>query len=117
MTIWRSTFVAVFLCLLAVTASSQTVSTCPAGFVCITPEAARAALIAQDTVKAQENQILDLKKAILDEKSITLDVKIELAKTTGQLTGVQGENVTLRALVDVLIKNARPKKNGFINLF
>jgi hypothetical protein len=90
---------------------------CPPDRVCITVEQARQALLDRDTVKAQESQILDLKKAILDEKSITLDVKIELAKTTGQLTGVQGENVTLRALVDVLIKNARPKKNGFINLF
>lgn len=87
---------------------------CPTGFVCITPEAARAALIAQDTVKAQEQQILDLKKAILDEKSLNVDIKIELAKTVGQMTGVQGENVTLRALVDLLVKSTRKKSVGFI---
>lgn len=93
---------------------AQSASPCPSGLVCISPQAARKALQDSDTVKAQEQQILDLKKAILDEKSVTLDVKIELAKTTGQLTGVQGENVTLRALVDLLVKSTRKKSIGLI---
>jgi hypothetical protein len=102
------------VCGFTLAAIGQTSSGCPANFVCISPAAARQALEDGDVRKAQEIQILDLKKAILDEKSITLDVKIELAKTTGQLTGVQGENVTLRALVDMLVKNTRKKSIGFI---
>jgi hypothetical protein len=97
------------------TTFAQTVDTCPVNRVCLTVEQARQALIDASTVKAQEQQILDLKKAILDEKSVTLDVKIELAKTMGQLTATQSENVRLAALVELLSKLVRPKKIGLIN--
>jgi hypothetical protein len=115
---WVLVFLGLVMFFFAGSVSAQVAAPqCPTGFVCLTPTQARAGLEAMDKVTALENQVLDLKKAILDEKNVTIDVKIELAKTTGQLTGAQSELISLRAMNELLLKMVRPKKIGLINLF
>lgn len=97
-----------------VTASGQTTD-CPADKVCLTQQQAAKYLTLEDTVKAQENEILALKQAVLDQKLVTMDVKIELAKTVGQLTATQQAIVQCNVDKEMLIKFGRVKKNGFIN--
>lgn len=85
--------------------------------VCISPEAARKALQDSDTVKAQAAQIDVLKQAIDDTKQIVNDLKVELAKATGTLTGAQQSIVDLRSTVQVLSANCKARNRiGLINL-
>jgi hypothetical protein len=108
-------FTALFLgFVLSLTAHAQAPQ-CPDGFVCITPAAARAALEAGDKAKALEAEGQAKDKAIADLKQINTDLKIDLAKTTGELTGEQSANVQNRAIIELLLKYARPKKFGVIN--
>jgi hypothetical protein len=88
---------------------------CPQGMVCITPDAARHMLEQDDKVKALEAEGQANDKAIADLKQIANDLKVSLAKTTGELTGEQSANVQNRAIIDLLLKYARPKKFGVIN--
>lgn len=87
---------------------------CPPNMVCITREAAVQALKDSDTVKAQESEIKAKDQAIKDLEKIIVDLKIELAKMTGDKTGAEQMVVRLSAIVDVLIKNTRKKSIGLI---
>lgn len=91
-------------------------ATCPQGMVCISPDAARKALQDSDTVKAQTVEIGVLKKAIDDTKQIVNDLKVELAKQTGELTGSQQSMVDARAVITVLSANCKARNRiGLIN--
>lgn len=107
--------ISIFLFCIAGVSMAQS-SECPAGMVCISPDAARKALQDSDTVKAQAVQIDTLKKAIDDTKQIVNDLKVELAKTTGQLTGAQQSMVDARAVITVLSANCKARNRiGLIN--
>ena len=95
--------------------SAQAPATCPAGFVCITPEAARKALTDSDTVAAQQIELKAKDQAIEDLRKELNQLRIELAKATGDKTGAEQMNVRLTAIIDLLLKSVRPKKIGFIN--
>jgi hypothetical protein len=83
--------------------------------VCITREAAVKALEDSDKVKALEAENKVLKQAVNDQREITTTLRVELGKMTGELTGSQQMNVRQTAIIDVLLKNVRPKKFGIIN--
>lgn len=112
----RYLFIALLILAGAVIASAQDAQ-CPAGYVCITREAAIANLQRDDHAKAVEAENAVLKQAIEDHKKIESDLKVELAKTTGTLTGCQQNAVSDRAIIDILVKNTRAKRIGLINLF
>ncbi len=82
---------------------------CPPDKVCISPEAARKALEDSDARKALETEKAVLLQAIEDHKKIAGDLKIELAKITGQLTGEQQSNVQSRAIIELLLKHTKKK--------
>lgn len=103
--------VGVILFILTLAASGQTPQ-CPPDMVCISPQAARQALENADTVKAQAAEILTLREAVLKQKEATVDVKIEYAKTLGELTGAQKELIALRAQLEFVMKNGRNKCGG-----
>lgn len=105
--------IAALLFLFALSASAQT--DCPPDKVCITPEQARHYLNLEDTAKAKDAEIATLKNALADQKNITADIKIELAKAIGEKTGAEQQVVRLSAIVDLLLKSVRPKKIGLIN--
>jgi hypothetical protein len=106
----------------AIGASAQTA--CPADKVCITPDSAKYYLQLDDLNKAlkQENAAVKQENvALKDANNVTkqelTNTQIELAKTTGENTALKSTAVRMDAIVDVLIKQARPKKIGLINLF
>ena len=107
-----------FFTLAVGTGYSQTPATpqdCPAGFVCITPEAARRALVDSDTVKAQSVEIAAKDTAIADLQKELNAMRIELAKAIGEKTGSEQMVVRLTAIIDFMLKNGRTKKYGLIN--
>lgn len=85
--------------------------------VTISRDAALKCLTDSDTVKAQATEITVLKQAISDHKDVQTNLKIELAKMSGEKTGAEQMNVRLTAIVDILLKSVRPKKIGLINVF
>lgn len=97
----------------SVTAAAQP-SQCPPGMVCISPEAARKALENADTVEAQKKEIEVLKQAIADQRNLTADVKIELARTVGEKTRLEIEVPRLSALLEVCMKK-RKVSVGLLN--
>ena len=106
------------LCLVlfvSVVSHAQTATDCPADKVCLTVQQARQALIDADTVKAQKIQVEAQEKTIEGLRDELDRLRIELAKLTGDKTGAEQMNVRLTAIIDLLLKNVRPKKVGLIN--
>lgn len=82
---------------------------CPPDKVCLTQEQAAKYLTLEDTVKAQEKEILSLKGAVLDQKLVTVDAKIALAEKSGENTALKQQIVDLRADNQFLLTNGRKK--------
>lgn len=93
---------------------AQSPTDCPPNLVCITPEAARKALENSDLVEAQKKEIEVLKQAIADQRNLTADVKIELAKTVGEKTRLEIEVPRLSGLLEVCMKK-RKVSVGLLN--
>lgn len=106
-------FIAVWFSLTASSVVAQT--ECPPDRVCLTVEQARQALIDSDTVKAQSIEIKAKTDAIELYKAEIANLRIELAKMTGDKTGAEQMIVRLTAIVDFMLKNGRTKKYGLIN--
>jgi hypothetical protein len=107
----------IFLLLLCGTfhVAGQTVE-CPSPHkVCITREAALKALADADEVVAQKAELVVKDQAIADLKELLNKMRIEYAETKGELTAVKQNAVSDRAIIDILLKNVRPKKIGLIN--
>lgn len=96
-------------------AANAQVSECPTDKVCISKDAAVKMLQDADALIAVKLENTVLKTAIADQKDVITNLKIELAKMSGELTGSQQMNVRQTAIIDVLLKNVRPKKIGLIN--
>ena len=112
-TIRLASFMVVVLGAFALSVQGQT--DCPPDKVCLTQAQAAKYLTLEDTVKAQQNEILALKQAVLDQKLVTMDVKIELARTVGELTGAKQALVRCDVDKDLLVKYGRVRKLGLIN--
>jgi flagellar motility protein MotE (MotC chaperone) len=113
---------------------SQTVD-CPAGFVCISQEAANKARENALELQATKEKAVVLETALTEkDKSIAelretarkneADLKerlhkteVELATKTGQLIGAEAERTRLIAITEFLLKHGRVKKYGILNLF
>ncbi len=107
----------VFLCVLCayvVNLSAQTVD-CPPDKVCISRDAALKAVADADTVKAQAIEIAAKDKAFADLLAELNKMRVEFAEKSGENTALKQNAVQDRAIIDILIKNARPKKIGLIN--
>lgn len=97
--------------------STLAFSQCPENLVCITPDAARAALVAGDTVKAQAVVLAAKDKAIADLRDELNKMRIEYAEARGELTALKQNAVSDRAIITAMIPMLRQKKVGLINLF
>jgi hypothetical protein len=93
---------------------AQSPTDCPPNLVCITPEAARKALEDSDVRKALEAENATLKQSLADQRNLTADVKIELAKTVGEKTRLEIEVPRLSGLLEVCMKK-RGIKVGLLN--
>lgn len=111
----RLVFLAFVIFLGSFTAYSQT--QCPEGMVCISADAARAALEAGDKAKALEAENAVLKQAVRDAQDNTQKMAIEFARVSGENTILKQQQIRDAALVDLALKQTRKKRNGFINIF
>lgn len=100
-----------------VATNAQTVIDCPHADGCavISRGAAIKALEDSDKVKSLTAEVLVKDQAIADLRKEVGTMQIELAKVSGEKTGAEQMNVRLTAIVDILLKNVRPKKIGLIN--
>lgn len=105
----KLTLIALFL-LFAGTIAAQTDDT-----VTVSRAAAEACVVADKKAKALEIENAVLVQAAKDKDAIIENLKLELARTVGQLTGEQQQNVANRAIIEFLLKNGRVKKYGLIN--
>lgn len=111
---WQLTVVLGILALFAIPASAQTTESPK---VCISPDAAKMCLANSDLVEAQKKQIAVLDQAILDLKAEVLKMQIEVAKLTGEKTGLEKQAVRDAAIIEMLLQNVKKKRNAFITLF
>lgn len=98
------------------TIGAKAQSVCPVDKVCISPEAAKHYLQIDDENKALKAENATLKDSVKVIKEELTKTQIELAKEVGENTALKSTAVRMDAIVDVLIKQARPKKIG-LNLF
>ncbi len=111
----RLLFLLLLVFLASFTAFSQT--QCPPDMVCISPLAARQALIDSDTVKAQALQIKALDQAVKDAQDNTQKALIEFAKVSGENTVLRQQQIRDMALVDLALQQTKKKRNAFISIF
>lgn len=83
--------------------------------ICISREAAESCAVNTEKAKAQESQIEALEQANRDKDRIINELKIEIARLTGQLTATQQQVVLSQTVIDFLLRNGR-KKCGPLNL-
>lgn len=107
------TFGIVFFAL-AISAMAQE---CPTGMVCLTPQQARIALENADKVVALESENKVLTQAVKDAQDNTHKMAIEFARVSGENTALKQNAVSDRAIIEILLKSAKPKRIGFINIF
>jgi glycine cleavage system pyridoxal-binding protein P len=103
------------IALSACVATHAQTSPCPQGLVCISEAAARKALQDSDTVEAQRKEIETLRQAVIDQRFVTADVKIELAKAMGEKTQLEIANLRLDGNLTVCMKK-RAVKVGIFNI-
>lgn len=103
------------ICLVYSASISAQTSDCPADKVCLDREQAIAYLTLKDENTALKAEIDVLRQAIADQQKLTTDIKIELARISGEKAQLEADRVRWSAIIDVLIKNSRAKKNGLIN--
>lgn len=97
---------------------AQSTNNCPQGMVCITPEAARAALEAGDRAKALQTELDTLKSQTIPQlKDALADMRVQYAETKGEVTILKQRAVSDAALIELLTKMIRKKSIGLINLF
>lgn len=115
----RTTFVLIALVLFSYAVAGQS-SDCPSDRVCLTREQAAHYLTLEDTVKAKDaeiaaknNEIATLKLQVVEQKEITVDVKIALAREVGEKTGAQQALMQKNAEFEFLLKNGRKKCSAF----
>lgn len=101
---------------LATTSSAQTAD-CPADKVCITRDAALKSLADADKVVAQAAELKVKDQAIDDLKTELNKMRVEFAEKSGENTALKQNAVADRAIIDLLLKNVRPKRIGLINIF
>ena len=103
----RLVFLAFIIFLASFTAYSQ--DRCAEGMVCISADAARAALEAGDKAKALETENAVLKQAVRDAQDNTQKMAIEFARVSGENTALKQNAVSDRAIIELLLKSTKKK--------
>lgn len=85
--------------------------------ICISRAAAEACATNATKVSALEARILLLETALRDKDKIIEDLKVDGALKTGRIIALEQNDASNRAIIEILIKNARPKRIGLINIF
>jgi hypothetical protein len=98
-------------------ASAQTVCPHPSGCVTISRDAALKALADADENKALKAEVKVKDQAIDDLTELLNKMRVEFAECSGEKTALKQNAVSDRAIIDILLKNVRPKKIGLINIF
>lgn len=103
-------FLTIYLTLLlTISLSVRGQEACPTDKVCISPAAARQALVDSDTVAAQKIELEAKEKAIADMRDELNKMRIEFARTSGELTATKQNAVSDRAIIELLLKSAKKK--------
>lgn len=93
---------------------AQSATECPPDKVCISREAALKALADADRVKALEAE-MKVKDAAIDSFKDELNkMRIEFARVSGEATGLRTQAARDAAVIELLLKYARPKKFGLL---
>lgn len=71
----------------------------------------------KETIKAKDAQIASRDGLITTLTAEVTDFKVKWATVVGENTELRASRVRDHAMMDILIKQSRPKKIGFINLF
>lgn len=87
---------------------------CPADRVCLDREQAIEYLSLKDVNDALKKEIVTLQQAIDGHKAIIVDLKVELARMSGEKSQLEADRVRWTAIIDVLVKNSRKKSVGII---
>lgn len=95
----------VFVLTLAAHAQTE----CPSGLVCITPAAARKALVDADTVKAMQAEKVENDKAMGDLRELLGKMRVQFAEVSGELTALKQSAVQDRAVIEILLKNTKKR--------
>jgi hypothetical protein len=91
-------------------------SACPLGMVCISPQAARQALLDSDTVKAQAVELDNLKTVIIPDLRKQLDdMRLEFVRADTKATALEKQAIRDAAIIELLLKMVRAKKIGLLN--
>jgi len=106
--------IAISFFIFGITANAQTA--CPENLVCISREAALKALADSDENKALKAEVAVKNQAIEDFRKELNNMRIQFAEKSGENTALKQNSVSDRALIEILIKYARPKKIG-LNIF
>ena len=85
--------------------------------VCISRAAAVKALEDSDARKALEAEAKVKDQAIADLKAEIANMRLEYVKAAAETTALKQQAVRDAAIIELLLKYARPKKVGLINLF
>jgi hypothetical protein len=108
------------LCLIVITSAAVCAMTqvtpgpAPAGLVCITPEAARKALLDSDTVKAQSVNLAVKDTVIADLRKQLDDMRLEFVRADTKATALEKQAIRDAAIIELLLKYARKKSIGLI---
>lgn len=105
---------AAFVCFAGHAAAQAT--DCPADKVCITREAALKAVADADAVIALKKEIAVKDQAFADQKDLLNKMRIDFAEVSGENTALKQNDVSNRAIIEILLKNAKAKKIGLIVL-
>lgn len=96
-------------------AASAQAAECPANLVCISREAALKALADADEVKALRAEVKVKDQGFEDLRKELNRIRIEFAEKSGENTALKQNAVSDRAIIDLLLKNVKPRKIGLIN--
>lgn len=104
------------LCLIAIILSAVYMASaqapCPPENVCLTRAEAIEYLTLKDTAETLKTQVSARDQAIDTLKTEIHTLKVELAKTTGQLTATQQNEIAQRAIIEFLLKSVK-KSNRY----
>lgn len=103
-----------FVLALAGVSDGQTATPTPET-VTISREAAVKCLETGDKLAAVEAELKSKDQAIADMRALVNDMRVEIAKLTGEKTQLESTLVRYNAVIDLLLKSVRPKKIGLIN--
>lgn len=96
-------------------AYAQQPADCPKDLVCISRQAAEKALQDSDTVKAQAAELAVKDKAIADLKDEIDKMRTEYVRASTEASDLKQQQVRDAAIIELLLKYAKPKKFGIIN--